>query len=146
MILVDANLLLYAYDSESPLHARAKRWVEEMISSGAAVALCGVTLLAFLRVSTNPRVMKVPLAMSEALTIVSLWLRQPSVVLLEPGERYWEILARLCAEGQVRGPLVMDAHLATLAVEHGAVLCTTDRDFGRFRSLRVRNPLEETAP
>ena len=142
MTLVDANVLLYAYDSSSPSHPRAKRWLEEALSGTAPVALAWVTLLAFLRISTNPRAMAVPLSMDEALSIASMWLKQPPVVLLEAGERHLEIFARLCTEGQVRGPLVTDAHLAALAVERGAVLCTTDRDFMRFPGLKVINPLD----
>ncbi len=143
MILIDANLLLYAYDSASSNHLRSKRWVEKALSGNAPVYLAWVTLLAFLRIGTNPRAMAVPLSMEEALSITSGWLKQPSVTLLETGDRHWEILARLCTEGQVRGPLVMDAHLAALAIEHGAVLYTTDRDFARFSALEVCNPLEE---
>jgi toxin-antitoxin system PIN domain toxin len=141
MILVDANLLLYAYDASSKFHARARPWLEELLSGADPVGLAWVTLLAFLRIGTNPRALTRPLPLGEAVQIVSSWLAQPGVVRLEPGDRHWEILSRLLEPAQARGPLVMDAHLAALAIEHGAVLATSDRDFSRFDGLRTVNPL-----
>lgn len=97
-------------------------------------------MLAFLRISTSPRVFEQPLSMEEAKKIVESWLAAPAVGLLEPGDVYWEILRGLLLSAQVSGPLVMDAALAALALEHGATLCTTDRDFSRFEGLRILNP------
>jgi predicted nucleic acid-binding protein len=82
--------------------------------------------------------------MSEAATVIDDLLERPQVRFLQPGERHWTILRKLLLEGQVSGSLVMDAHLAALAIEHGALLCTTDRDFSRFPGLRWENPLEKT--
>ena len=141
MIVVDANLLLYAYDASSAAHDAARAWLEETLSSSDPVGLPWATLLAFLRISTNPRALTRPLSMAEASAIVDAWLSQPCVTIAEPGERHWEVLAGLLAAGQVRGPLVSDAHLAALAIEHGATLATTDRDFARFDGLRTSNPL-----
>ena len=100
-----------------------------------------LTLWAFLRISTNPRAFTRPLSTAEAERIVAAWLARPAVGILEPGERYWAILRGLLHEGQTVGPLVMDAALAALAIEHGAVLCTTDSDFSRFPGLSWNNPL-----
>ena len=140
MILVDVNLLLYAYDPSSPHHAQAARWLRRTIAEEARVGLAWVTVLAFLRISTNPRV-KRPISLSDAVQVVSDWLSQPSVMLLDPGERHWSILRSLLQKGQARGSLVTDAHLAALAIEHGAILCTNDRDFTRFPDLKLDNPL-----
>jgi len=141
MTVVDANLLLYAYDGSSRYHARARPWLEATLSGTAPVGLPWAVLLAFLRISTNPRALARPLAIGDAAAIVSTWLEQPCVVPLQPGERHWEILSGLLGSAQARGPLVMDAHLAALAIEHGALLATTDRDFARFEGLRSENPL-----
>lgn len=140
MILVDANILLYAYDSLAEHHAVARRWWESVLNDQEPVALAPVTVLAFLRIATNPR-LRNPMPMRSAVDIVGSWLQQPTVALLEQGPRHWEILSELLLDGQVAGPLVMDAHLAALAIEHGAELYSNDRDFSRFPNLRVRNPL-----
>ena len=103
--------------------------------------LAWVTLWAFLRISSNPHVFERPLSSAEGAEIVSSWLAQPTVAILEPGERHWEILQALMRDGQTSGERVMDAALAALAIEHGATLQTTDRGFARFRGLRCVNPL-----
>lgn len=142
MILVDANLLLYAYDSLAPHHEAAKRWLKEAFTTSEPIGISWVTILAFLRISTHPRVLQRPLSVAESTTVVSEWLERPMVTVLNPGERHWEILRDLMAKGQAQGPLIMDAHLAALAIEHGAVVATTDRDFTRFPGLRTLNPLD----
>jgi toxin-antitoxin system PIN domain toxin len=141
MILLDANLLLYAYHPQAPEHRRAAQWLESAFSGEDPVGLAWITIWAFIRIVTNSRVFERPLGTDEAVAIAGGWLSQPSAVLLEPGERYWAILRLLLVDGQVSGPLVTDAALAALALEHGAVLCTTDRDFSRFPSLKTLNPL-----
>ncbi|MBK9519618.1 MAG: PIN domain-containing protein [Anaeromyxobacter sp.] len=141
MILVDANLLLYAYDASAREHARAKAWLEDVLSHTEQVGFAWVTILAFLRIATNPRALASPLAPDEAVSIVESWLAQPCVVVVSPGERHWSVLGAMLARDQVRGPLVMDAHLAALALEQGAVLATHDRDFARFNGLRTVMPL-----
>jgi hypothetical protein len=140
MILVDANVLLYAYHPRAEHHPRCRAWVEQAFSGEEPVCLAWVTVLAFLRVSTNPRIFEQPLLAAEAASAVSSWLERPSVSVLEAGEQCWEILRRLLVEAQVTGPLVMDAFLAALALENGATLVTTDRDFARFPKLKVHNP------
>jgi hypothetical protein len=142
MILIDANLLLYAYDGTSARHAAARAWLENVFSSPEPVGLSWITLLAFLRVGTDPRAVRRPLSPADASAIVGTWLQRPNVTILQPTERHWSVLTRLLTDGQARGPLVMDADLAALAIEHGATLCTVDRDFGRFPGLTVVNPLD----
>lgn len=142
MILIDANILLYAHDSASPHHGSARKWIESTLSGSEPVGLSWITILAFLRISTTRGILRNPLSPSEAVIIVSEWMDHSVVTLLHPGERHWEILRNLVVEGQAPGPMVMDAHEAALAIEHGATLCTTDRDFTRFPGLRLLNPLK----
>lgn len=141
MILVDANLLLYAYDPDSPEHAASRRWLEGVLSGRELVRFAWLTLWAFIRISTNPQVFVRPLSAGEAQAAVASWLRQPNAGILEPGDRHLELFGALLASGQAAGPLVMDAALAAIAIEHGATLCSTDRDFSRFDELDWRNPI-----
>ncbi len=143
MTMLDANVLLYAYHRHAAQHERCRAWVEAEFSSGSAVRIPWATIVAFLRISTNPRVFERPLTTTEAETAVSSWLVLPAVATIDPGERYWDVLKTLLHRAQVRGPLVTDAALAALAIEHGATLCTTDRDFARFPGLQTVNPLED---
>jgi toxin-antitoxin system PIN domain toxin len=140
VILVDANVLLYAYDPRSEHHERCRSWVEKSFSGEEPVCIAWVTLLAFIRISTNPRIFEAPLGAAEAIAIVSSWLARPAVSVLEAGEQCWAILRTLLVEAQVTGPLVMDAFLAALALENGATLVTTDRDFLRFPKIRLADP------
>lgn len=141
MNLVDSNLLIYAYDSSSRLHLAAREWLEETLSGDQPFCLAWQTVLAFLRITTDSRIFDRPRSTGESVGIVDSWFDRPAVRLVQPTDRHWAILGRLLPEAQARGPLVMDAHLAALAIEHGASLCTTDRDFGRFPGLNVLYPL-----
>ncbi len=141
MILVDANLLIYAYNSTADQHEKAREWMESAFSGHTPVRLSWSTIHAFLRLTTHAALFPHPLTMSDAVEIVESWLALPIVGILEPGTAYWTILRALLGDAQVRGPLVMDAHLAALAIEHGAVLHTTDRDFRRFDGLELVDPL-----
>lgn len=141
MRLIDANLLIYAYDSSSPHHDRARSWLEERLSEPQPVLLPWSVLLAFIRITTDSRILGHPFSLVEAAEIVGEWLEQPNVTLTAAGQEHWPILRRLLVSGQARGALVADAHLAALALEHGATLCTNDRDFARFEPLRVEYPL-----
>ena len=145
MTLVDANLLLYAYDELSAHHGLSLQWLEARLSSGQPLRFALVTLLAFVRIASDRRIYSRPLPPADACAIVENWLAQPNVQLLQPGPRTWVLLSRLCNEGQARGPMVMDAHLAALALEHGASIATTDRDFLRFPNLKVVNPLRDSS-
>lgn len=141
MILVDANLLLYAYHPKAEQHEKSRTWLEAVLSGTDVVGFASLTLWAFVRISTNPRVFDNPLSASEAADAVSSWLDQPVSTILQPGERHWDILRAVARDGQAVGPLFMDAVLAAIAMEHGATLCTTDRDFARFPGLKWTNPL-----
>ena len=141
MMLIDANLLLYAYNPRVADHRASRLWLEASLSGQSLVRFAWLSLWAFLRISTNPRVFEQPLTMAEAEEAVGAWLAQPVAGMLDPGERHWEILRTLTQTGQTSGPLVMDAALAAIAIEHGATLCTTDRDFARFPGLKWTNPL-----
>lgn len=140
MILVDANVLLYAYDSRSPHHASCRAWVEAAFSGDEPIAVSWVTVLAFLRISTNPRIFPQPLRADEAMEIVTSWLARPAVSVLDAGERCWEVFKHVVADARASGPLVMDAFLAALAIENGATLVTTDADFRRFLKLKLHDP------
>jgi len=142
MILIDANVLIYAHHAGVAEHPRSKEWLKTTLESGEPVGFAWITLLAFLRITTSPKPFPAPFTVQEAATVVTGWLGNASVSVLHPTERHWLILGKLISEGQCRGPLVMDAHLAALAIEHGATLCSTDRDFTRFKGLRLLNPLE----
>jgi toxin-antitoxin system PIN domain toxin len=142
VIVVDANLLLYAYDPDSARHDVSRRWLENALSGADMVRFTWLTLWAFIRISTNSRVFAQPLSASEAHDAVTSWLQQPNAGVIEPGDRHLEILGGVLRAGQASGPLVMDAALAAIAIEHGATLCSTDRDFSRFADLDWRNPLE----
>jgi toxin-antitoxin system PIN domain toxin len=145
VILIDANLLLYAYHPRADQHEKSRAWLEAVLSGPELVRFAWLTLWAFLRIATNPRVFDRPLSPDEAETAISSWLAQPASGILEPGERHWEILCSLIRDGQAAGPLVMDAVLAALALEYGATLCTTDRGFARFPGIRWTNPLVASA-
>lgn len=141
MKLVDANLLLYAYDSRSVRHRAARRWLEDALSTAEPVRFATVTLLAFVRISTHPRVFERPLTLTEAFELIGAWLARPNAGVLHPLDDHFDRVAELAARAQASARLVMDAHLAQLAIEHGATLFTTDRDFARFDGLRWQDPL-----
>lgn len=142
MILVDANLLLYAYDPDSPRHDACKRWLEDALSGRDLVRFSWLTLWAFIRITTSARVFARPLMPAEAHAAVASWLGRPNAGILEPAERHLDLLRTLLEDGQAGGALTTDAALAAIAIEHGATLCSTDRDFARFPGLQWRNPLD----
>ena len=141
MIVIDANLLIYAYNEASELHAGGRRWLERALSGADPVRLPWSSIHAFLRIMTQPSLFERALSMQRAAAIVDQWLAQPHVSIIEPGRRYWLIFRQLLPKAQIRGNLVMDAHLAALTLEQAGTLYTTDKDFSRFDELRVVNPL-----
>ncbi len=141
MILVDANLLLYAYHPRAEQHAAARKWLEQVLAGPELVRFAWMTIWAFLRIATNPRAFERPLSLDEASAAAKSWLDQPCAGVVEPNERHWEILLDVAGKGQAVGPLITDAALAAIAIEHGAILYTTDRDFARFPGLKWVNPL-----
>ncbi len=141
MILVDANLLIYAVDQDSPHHDKARRWLEEILSGTTETGLAWIVVLAFLRITTHPKIMRKPIAVETALEYVSSWLRQPFVSLVKPGDRHWPIFRNLIHVTGTAGNLTSDAHLAALAIEYGCDLYSADYDFQRFPGIRHINPL-----
>jgi toxin-antitoxin system PIN domain toxin len=141
VIVLDANLLLYAYDGTSPHHDAALSWLKKAFSGPELIGLPWQVVWAFLRLSTNSRIFASPLLTEEAVAIVQQWMDLKQVRLLAPGERHWSLLRQMLLEGNVRGPLATDAEIAALTIEYGGVLHTTDRDFARFPGLRWANPL-----
>ena len=141
MIFVDANFLIYAYDRSSPAHEPARRWLNEALSGKDPVGFAWPTVLAFLRITTNPKIFRDPFSIEEAVAIVDEWFSLPIIRLLHAGETHWEILRSLLLETQGKANLVMDAHLAALTIEHDMILLTRDSDFERFEHLRTFNPL-----
>lgn len=141
MKLPDVNLLLYAYDDRSPHHTATARWLEDTLSGTETVGFAWLVLLAFVRISTNARILEQPLGAEEALEIVDSWLAQPVTTVVHPSPRHAAVLRELLVETGTAGNLVTDAHLAALAVEHDAELCSADTDFARFAGVRWTNPL-----
>jgi toxin-antitoxin system PIN domain toxin len=142
MILVDANLLIYAIDLGSPYHRKAQAWLEGILSGSTPVGLAWIALLAFLRITTRKAIAQNPLSPERAIEHVDSWLALPHVFLVHPGERHWPILRNLLKASGTAGNLTSDAHLAALAIEKGYAIYTLDNDFRRFAGLTVINPLE----
>jgi toxin-antitoxin system PIN domain toxin len=141
LILVDANILLYAEDSLNPRNQQARIWWDGLLSRTEPVCLCWTVLSAFIRIGTNPRVFDHPLSLEQALTRVQSWLDQPCTRVVRPTEQHWAIFQKMLTDGQAVANLVTDAHLAALAVEHGCELASTDSDFARFPKLKWSNPI-----
>lgn len=141
MIVPDVNLLVYAYDTESPRHAKAQAWLEELLGSTRPVGFSWISMLGFIRIVTNPRAVTRPLSAQVACEHVKEWLEQPYAFVLEPSSRHAELLFGMLTSLGTAGNLTTDAHLAALAIGHQAELHSTDPDFARFEGLRWRNPL-----
>ena len=144
MIVLDANLLLYAYDSTMPQHAAARSWLKAAFSGNELVGLPWQTVSAFLRISSDSRIPGKRFTIEEAIGIVQQWVELKNVSLLAPGERHWSIFQWMLIEGQIRGPMTTDAQLAAITIEYSGVLYTADRDFARFPGLRWVHPLLES--
>ena len=142
MILVDANILLYAEDSLNPRNQEAAKWWDNQLSGTDTVCLCWTVLSAFIRIGTNPRVFECPLSLEQAINRVQSWIDQPCIRIIRPTERHWTVFKQLLTEYQAAANLVTDAHLAALAIEHGCALASTDFDFARFSKLKWINPLK----
>jgi len=141
MITPDANIVLYSYNEDAPKHSAAKKWLEQQLSSPVLFGFSWQVITAFLRISTNPRAFPQPFDLLEAIEIVDEWLTLPNIEILTPTNNHWTIFQKLVVEGQTKAALMMDAHLAALAIEHGATLATTDSDFQKFSTLKTINPL-----
>ena len=141
MNVPDVNLLLYAYDERARRHHKAKVWLEREFDEPEPTGLALSTLLSFVRIATSSRTLLAPFSVEDACAIVDEWLCVSSVSLLLPTERHWRIVADLATTSNATGSLFPDADVAATALEHGATLCTNDRDFERFPNLRVTYPL-----
>jgi hypothetical protein len=141
LILVDANLLIYAYVDTYRDFAKTRDWLDGQINAGAAVGMPWASLLAFMRIVTNPRIHATPAKISDACEQVEKWLGADKVWIPEPGLRHREILLNLLRGAGSGGKLVPDAHLAALAIEHGLTICSADKDFARFSGAKWMNPL-----
>jgi uncharacterized protein len=141
VIVLDANLLIYAYRRSAPEHVRARELVEGIFSGDELVGLPWQTISAFVRLCTNPNLGGDCFSTREVVSMIQEWMELPNVRLLSPGERHWIVLQKMILEGQVRGKMITDAQLAALTMEYGGVLYTADRDFSRFPGLRWVNPL-----
>ncbi len=141
MILVDANILLYAEDSLHPRNRKARTWWDDQLSGSRSICLCWTVLSAFIRIGTNPRVFEHPISLEQAVARVQSWLEQPCARVVRPTDRHWTVFQQMLSDGQAVANLVTDAHLAALAIEHGCQLASTDSDFARFSRLKWINPL-----
>lgn len=142
MILFDVNVVVYAFRADAEDHSKYRAWLDAIVNGDEAFGVVDLVMSGFLRVVTHPRVFSPPTPMAEALRFVQIVRSRPNAVVVSPGERHWEIFARLCTGSAVKGNLVPDAFLAALAIESGSEWITTDRDFNRFAGLRVRHPLQ----
>lgn len=141
MRLLDLNILLYAMDESSPRHQAARDWLDETLSGSNTVAFAWQVLVGFVRLSTRAVVFAEPLTVDEAFDVIDGWLAQPCVTVLHPTERHAQVLRGLLIPLGTAGNLTSDAHLAALAIEHGAEVCSTDIDFKRFSGVRSIDPL-----
>jgi hypothetical protein len=144
MILVDANLLVYAQVASMSQHEPARRWLDSRLNGSAQVGLPWPSLLGFLRLTTNPRIFERPLSVAAAWKQVREWLACRTVWIPLPTDRHTQVLERLLPETGGRANLIPDADLAALAIEHGLILCSTDGDFARFSTLQWENPLRKS--
>jgi toxin-antitoxin system PIN domain toxin len=141
--LPDLDLLIYAVDRSASQHPATLRWWNATLSGSETVGLAWSVMLGFVRLTTNARVVRSPLETDAALDYVDRWLGHPITTVVEPTGRHSQVLRDLLGKTGTAGNLVADAHLAALAIEHGATLCSADRDFGRFSGLDWTNPLAD---
>lgn len=141
MILLDANLPVYAHVGGMPQHQSARVWLDGKLSGRERVGMPWPSLLAFVRLVSNPRVFERPETVPAAWSQAEEWLSRPNVFVPQPTDRHAEVLGALLRDSSLRANLVPDADLAALAIEHGLLLCSSDGDFARFPGLRWQNPL-----
>ncbi len=140
-MLIDANILLYAVDEDSPFHASAHDWIDETLNGSRRVGIPWLSLVAFVRIATHPRALREPLTPAEAWQFVDEWLDAPAVWVPGPGRGHREILGRLIRDLDLRANLVSDAVLAALCIEHGLQMVSADSDFARFTEISWLNPV-----
>ena len=137
MVIVDVNLLLYAYDTAAPHHRRSAEWLAETVDSGETIGIPWHCVMAFLRITTASFGAKRPLPMAQAVSIIDGWFADPQFVMPEPGKRFWRILKEVGEDSGTSGRDWSDAYLAALAIENGAGFATFDRDFRKYKGLKL---------
>ena len=142
MTLIDTNVLLYAADSLAPQHPAVSKWLADLFAGPETVGMPWTSIWGFLRIGTTARLWTQTRSLAELFGFVRDWLSEPGVALIQPGPRHAELLERLVTQYGASGPLLSDAVLAATALEHGATLASTDRDFSRFAELKWVNPLD----
>ena len=140
MILPDVNILIHAFRSDSSDHKICRIWLDGVVNGDSRYGMAPQVLSGFIRIATHPKVFAVPSSLNEVFQFSNLLLAQPHCVVIQPGERHWNIFTRLCHEADARGNLVPDAWFAALAIESGCEWITLDRDYARFPNLRWRLP------
>jgi toxin-antitoxin system PIN domain toxin len=140
-MLIDANLLLYAAIRHFSQHAAVQAWLDHHLNTGPKVGVPWPSVLAFVRLATNPRIFERPLSLDAAWTQVEQWLAVPLVWIPEPTARHTQVLGPLLRVPGLQANDVPDAHLAALAIAHDLTLYSADRGFARFPGLRWENPL-----
>jgi toxin-antitoxin system PIN domain toxin len=139
--LVDLNVLIYASDDASAHFATARPWLDAAMSSTETIGLPAAVTVGFVRITTNARIMNAPVPVDQAIDAVRTWLARPNVTVPSPGPRHYDLIEELLLATGIGGNLVADAHLAALAIEHGATLVSYDRDFARFPGVRWESPI-----
>jgi toxin-antitoxin system PIN domain toxin len=142
MILIDVNVLVYAYREDAPGHKAYRKWLEEQINNDQAYGFSDLVISGFVRITTHPRIFNPPSDLTSAFVFTQIIRNQLNAVSIAPGPRHWEIFKSLCEATHARGNLIPDAYLAALAIESGSEWITTDRDYSRFPGLKWRHPLE----
>lgn len=143
MIVVDVNVLVYAFDTGSVDHGRYRAWLKDALASHEPVGFSDLILSAFVRIVTHPRILARPASIETAFAFANELRDAPAAIIVSPGDRRWSIFEGLCRSAGARGNLTTDAFHAALAIEAGAEMITADRDYSRFDSLRWRHPLQQ---
>jgi toxin-antitoxin system PIN domain toxin len=143
MFMVDANVLIYAYDEASRDHKAARKWLASILTGSTAVGFPWISLMTFVRVTTNKRLFDKPYSTDEAFDVVANWLSAPASRVVQPGDEHLRLVKQIAKANKIIGSELTDAHLAAIAVEHGLTLATTDTNFPRFEGLKLINPLAD---
>jgi toxin-antitoxin system PIN domain toxin len=142
VIIIDANILIYAINRDASHHQKARKWLEATLSGTAEVGIPLLVILAFIRITTHAGIMPHPLTCEEAVTYIDGWLQQPFVTMINPGDKHWQIFRNLIQVTGTAANLTSDVHIAALAIEQGAEIYSADYDFRRFTEIKHVNPLE----